>query len=374
MFRVPFQLRIGSFSWYLDNSSFVIKLQQRRDSSFYLCGEVVRYVYRLCFRCYNQDTIPLENPWFLILNFKIIEGTFKPVDEFLTQLKMTNKVAKASKQKAEGIHSGKRVEKNIIMKTAGTGKADFVRYGQSYLQFLVKEVLGRTGLSSNLVKGLAAFDPFVMFKRPTDVSLRHFDILCNTFPIRSWVTSSIESACRDEYMGLLDHLHASNPSSFEITDSSKNLIDFLINLDFKQFHQHSFPLFKLCCLCATSLSPSYLGVTMGSISTSGHQSRFTDFILPCQSYLSSVPGSIAFYSNENNLNSFSLVSASFGQSAFSPTYDPWAYVDAFGRGKVYKSLVSAHRSAVFELLDRTTISTGQDLSTMGDTPVVRTPQ
>ena len=358
---------------YLDNSSFVVNLQKRRDSSFYLCGEVAQYVYQLCFRCYNPDTVPLENSWFLLLNFQVSEGTFMPVDEFLTRLKMTNKVSKASKQKAEGIHSGKRVEKNVIAKTAGTVKGEFVRDGQSYLQFLVGEVLRRAGLSSNLVKGLAAFDPFVMFKRPIDITLRHFDMLYNTFLLRSWVTVTNESACRDEYLGLLDHLRSTYPSSFEITDSSRDLIDFLINLDIVQTHQHLLHLFKLCCLCATSVSPSYPAVTMGSISTSGYQSMFTDVILPCQSYLSSVSDSVAFCSNDTNLNSFSLLSTSFGQSAFSPTYDPWTYVDAFGRCKIYKTLMSACRSATTEPLDKTSVPAVHDLSTMSDSPAVRFP-
>ena len=137
--------------------------------------------------------------------------------------------------------------------------------------------------------------------------------------------------------------------------------------------QHLLHLSKLCCLCATSISPSYPAVTMGSISTLGHQSRFTDVVLPCQSYLSSVPGSVAFCSNKTNLNSFSLLSASLGQLSFSPTYDPWTYVDGFGRGKIYQSKVSAYRSAVSESLDRANIPPYQDVFTISDTPAVRTP-
>ena len=67
---------------------------------------------------------------------------------------MTNKVAKASKQKAEGIHSGKQVEKNVIIKTAGTVKEEIVRDGQSYLQFLVSEVLRRTGFELQPSQGI----------------------------------------------------------------------------------------------------------------------------------------------------------------------------------------------------------------------------
>ena len=75
-----------------------------------------------------------------------------PADLFLTRLKMTNKVTKASKPKAESIHSGKRVDKAVIQKTAGTVKADFVRDGHSYLQYLVSEVLRRAELRSYIVK------------------------------------------------------------------------------------------------------------------------------------------------------------------------------------------------------------------------------
>ena len=246
-----------------------------------------------------------------------------PADEFLHRLKMANKVTKASKQKAESIHSGKRVDKAVIQKMAGTVKADFVRGGQSYLQNLVSEILRRAGLCSDIVKGLAAFDPFTMFKRPTEVALRHFDMLYSTFLLRSWVTASNESAYRDNYVELLDHLRSSYPPTFDITDSSKDLIDFLLNLEFMQTHHHLLHLFKLCCLCATSNTTNYPAVKMGTISTSGHQSRFTDVILPSQSYLSAIPGSMAFCSNESNLSSVSLLSTSFSQSAFSPAYDPW---------------------------------------------------
>ena len=55
-------------------------------------------------------------------------------------------------------------------------------------------------------------------------------------------------------------------------------------------------------------------------------------------------GSIAFCSDDANLEKFSLISASFGQAAFSPTYDPWAYVDSFERFKINKSLHSSHRA------------------------------
>ena len=59
-----------------------------------------------------------------------------PVEKILTRLKMTNKEAKACRQKSEDIQSGKKVDKAIIPKTSLTIKNDFVRDDQAYLQIL----------------------------------------------------------------------------------------------------------------------------------------------------------------------------------------------------------------------------------------------
>ena len=147
---------------------------------------------------------------------------------------MKNKVSKACKLKSEGIHSGKKADKALVQKAALTMKSDFVRDGQAYLQYLISEVLRQAGLSSNLVKGLAAFDPFFMLKRPTEVALRHFDVLYSTFLLRSWVTTANESTCRDEYVGLIDYLGVNYAPDFDVTQHFRNLIDFLMSLECMQ--------------------------------------------------------------------------------------------------------------------------------------------
>ena len=348
-------------------------MQKRRDSSFYLCGEVARYIYKLCFRCYTSDTIPLENSWFLLLNFQTSEGTFLPADEFLTRLNMKNKVTKASKQRSEGVLTGKKADKSTVQKTAVSVKNDFVQDCQSYLQFLIVGILRQAGLCSNLIRGLAAFDPCIMVKRPTEVALRHFDLLYRTFQLRSWVSSANESACRDEYVELLDQLKASSLPSFDVSQGSPDLIDFLVNLDFMQEHSHLMYLFKLSCLCITSESPQYPAVSIGPISTSNCQSRLVDVVLPAQSYLSGVPDSTAFCTNDSSLAKFSLLSASFSQSASSASYDPWTFVDDFGRNKIYKTLVASYRSALSGVGERTGSLDDTGSYSVGEMPVVAPP-
>ena len=137
--------------------------------------------------------------------------------EFLVRLNMTNKVASACKRKAEGVHSGKRSDRALVQKTAETIKAEFVQDAMAYLKHLPSEVLRQAGLSSNIIKGLAAFDPNIMVMRPTEMALRHFDILFSSFQRRSWISASVEAACRDQYVELIDYLRAKNSGGLEVT-------------------------------------------------------------------------------------------------------------------------------------------------------------
>ena len=326
-----------------DVSSSFVNLQGRQDATFFLCGEVCRFISKLCSRCYLPETIPVENAWFFLLGFTISEGKFLTEEDFLIRLRLVNKVATASKQSAEIVHLNKKSETAAIDKTADEATSSFAKEGLHFIQYLLKEVLNQTGLRSEIVKGLAAFDPFILVKKPSEVGLRHFDLLYATFQHRSWVTTDNEDACREEYIALLDHLRVHYSSDFDLLENSKDHIDFLMGLDFFQTQEHLLYLFKLCCLCLTSASPQYPAALFGSVDTTGYRGRFTDLILPCQSYLSSVPDSISGCVTDANLDRLSHLSASFEHSAFAAGYDQWTYVDVFGRSKIYKSLLSSYK-------------------------------
>ena len=269
--------------------------------------------------------------------------------------------------------TGKKADKNTVQKTAVSVKNDFVQDCQNDLQFLIGGVLRQVGLCSNLIRGLAAFDPSKMVKRPTKVALRHFDLLYRTFQLRSWVSSANESACRDEYMELLDQLKASSLPSFDVSQGSPDLIGFLVNLDFMQEHSHLMYLFKLSCLCITSESPQYPTVSIGSVSTSNCQSRLVDVVLPAQSYLSGVPDSIAFCTSDSSLTNFSLLSASFSQTVSSASYDPWTFVDEFGRNKINKTLLASYRSALSGIGEGTGSLYDTGSHNVGEMPAVAPP-
>ena len=269
--------------------------------------------------------------------------------------------------------TGKKADKSTVQKTAVSVKNDFVQDCQNYFQFLIGGILRQAGLCSNLIRGLAAFDPCIMVKRPTEVALRHFDLLNRTFQLRSCVSSANESACRDEYVELLDQLKASSLPSFDVSQGSPDLIDFLVNLDVMQEHSHLMYLFKLSCLCITSESPQYPAVSIGPFSTSNCQNRLVDVVLPAQTYLSGVPDSIAVCTNDSSLANFSLLSASFSQSASSASYDLWTFVDEFGRNKIYKTLVASYRSALSGVGEGTGSLDDTGSYSVGEMPAVAPP-
>ena len=238
---------------------------------------------------------------------------------------------------------------------------------------MINGVLQRTGLSTNLVKGLAAFDPFIMLKRPMDVALRHFEVLYSTFALRSWVDESNESQCRDQYIQLLDHLRTAYGPNFDITSVAADLIEFLVGLEFLHERSHLLYLFKLSCLCTTATSPNYPDVVFGEVTTAGGRSRFTDLILPCQSYMANVPGSVIRSSEESNLARFSSLTASFGRTTFSSDYDPWTNVDTFDRSKIYKSLLATYRKSDSAPKRVTVQEDLEDSCTVGDQSAVKLP-
>ena len=291
----------------------------------------------------------------------------------MVRLRLSHKVSAASRAKAEGMHFGKKSERPAILATTETVKSDFVKDSQQYIQYLINEVLRQTGLTTNIVKGMAAFDPFILFKRPMDVALRHFDILYSTFSFRSWVSNANESLCRDQYMQLFDHLRTAQDPNFDISSVSADLIEFLSELEFLRNRSCLFYLFKLCCLCATSVSPTYPDVTFGTISTAGRHSRLTDVILPSQSYVPNVRDAVAFCSDDGNLAKFIDFSSSFGRSAFAPDYDPWTYVDNFGRSKIYKSLLASYRTALSTPQKSLVRSAPEDHSSVADMSAVKAP-
>ena len=90
------------------------------------------------------------------------------------------------KAKAGGDHQGKKSNKATTQKTADKIKSDFATEAQKFsVRFLLSRILRQSELNSSICEEMATFDPFILFKRPIDIALRHLDLIYSTFQWRS---------------------------------------------------------------------------------------------------------------------------------------------------------------------------------------------
>ena len=87
------------------------------------------------------------------------------------------------------------------------GRIDFFRFSKPCLSPGVKKSPKLFKVSSILFfmaawPTLAAFDLFILFKRPSEFALRRFDILFSNMHLRLWVVSTNKSSYHDEYLQL----------------------------------------------------------------------------------------------------------------------------------------------------------------------------
>ena len=133
------------------------------------------------------------------------------------------------------------------------------------------------------------------------------------FLIRLKITNKVSAASKQNSGGIhsgkkVDRamIRANYSPNFDVTDAAQDLIEFMVDLEMLQTRAHLRYLFKLSCLCVTTVSPRFPTVSVGSIDTSGHREQFSDVILPGESYLSCIPGSVALCGNEADLATFYL--------------------------------------------------------------------
>ena len=329
---------------FADVTCFQRSVSNCRDASFSVCGQISRFVFKLCSRCFSADSYPSETEWYDLITYKVASGSFLNTEQFLHRLKLTSRVSSACKLKAERVHFGKQADKAVIAKTADDLKEEFADKAKKYVRFFLEGFLNQSGVASDIVKGLACFDPYVLFKTPHEFSTSCFEQLYTSFRLRRWVLSSNASLCREQYLELIDYLRNLYPSTVDPVAAVPDLIDFMVNLTFLQNRPNLLHLFRLSCLCLTNSVTDLPPVVFGEVDTSKPHCRLTDVILPAQSFLSGVPESISVVTSDSNLTSFLTLSTSFGRSAFAENYDPWQSVDNFGRARIYRALLSAAKT------------------------------
>ena len=96
-------------------------------------------------------------------------------------------------------------------------------------------------------------------------------------------------------------------------------------------------MFRLSCLCLTSVSPDLPDVVYGSVDSSKGACPLSEAFFPTQSYLSVVSGSSAICSSPSAIATFLTFEEQFGDAGFPDSFDPWTSVDFLDGGSCFRN-------------------------------------
>ena len=151
-----------------------------------------------------------------------------------------------------------------------------------------------------------------------------------------------EVEARDEYLEFLDFFRNKYADFHDAPETFTNMVDLLSPMTELRSRKHLFFLFQLSCLCLTSHLPPLPAIKFQGVDSSDPRCRLSDVILPAQSYLSHVAGSVAVCTTEACLDKYRHLESSFAKGNVAG--DPWGHVDSFGKVNFQKVLISAQKA------------------------------
>ena len=322
----------------LDTTSFVPHLVERRDHGFHIYRQLCQYLFKLGRRCIKAKSLPQETDLSGILGISVSDARALAVPDFIARSKLDQRLNTACKIKAEKELSDKKINRANLPKLVKESKEEFGRLGRSYVAYLFHAVQSNLQLTSDIVKGMGAFDLDIMFRSPLSQALYCFKQLFRSFQLRGYYQADDESICTEEYLSFLDELRKEFPDLDQPRIIITDAVSFISGHVTLQSRPHLARIFRLCCLCLDQNFNAMPAVKFGSVRTDDPKSKLIDTILPVQSYFINVGRSIDALTTDSSIAEFLAFEPSFGDSAFSDTYSPWDGMDLFDRAKILSTL------------------------------------
>ena len=222
---------------------------------------------------------------------------------------------------------------------------DFLQQAREFVVEFVKGFLRSTRRSLSFYKGLAAFDPAVLFQEDTEFGMSCFSCLFGELRKRGWFESTEKSTALSEYATFATEI------SLHHTDSSGNSLPVPNVIELFACH----PLmssrsllsraFRLVCLCLPSYAAAPDDPTLGLAAEDLPREAAQSIILPLYSYLSQTGPELSFsFGKDSVLQCRELIntgSATFSEAGFSP----WDRVECNTREDIYPALLAAFKTA-----------------------------
>ena len=366
-----FTVRLELFSRIVAdfNNCFRRSLKKNRDSNFFIMGQLCKFVRKLISRCIVPSFVPKCDAWSELLDFEAEDEKLLPCKDVLEKLRLKKKVETACKLRAEQMLTGKHVERATKDDRADAYFIEFAVDTRNFFVHMLANTLKIPDDTKDIMHGLACFDFDVLLHKSQAFAVQCFDKLYETFLLRDWVLKANEQLCREEYHDLLDYFRNLDSGSDFTSSSVPDMVSFLLLAPVMRERSHLLHLFKLACLCLTETSPEMPLVSYSRVDTSSPRCCYTDVIRPAQSYLSNVLDAVTVCVSEKNVPHIQKLSLAFGDSSFATNYDPWFFVDNFGRQNIYKSLLKSFSTPIVKTFSRTSPTSSTASSNVQQSPL-----
>ena len=328
-------------------NSFERSLSGKVNVNFYICGQLCSFIRRLASRCLVSASVPEETDWLGLLNLNPGTATKLSPQQFLHKLRIESKVAVACKRKAESDLSDAKGSgsKDAVANLAAKLQEQFATAGCGYVCYLLDTVLKHVSLTSELVRGLASFDPTIVFCSKLDLARSLFQVLVRSFTSRGWARAKDNDRYMDEYIGFVEDARKGCSGLVENPNLVFDAASFYVSMPALRSRTHLLHLYRLSCLCLTSSIPDFPAIVFGSIDSSRLGNIMGEVSFPVQSYLSVVDDSVSVCTSDSALLRFSSVEDQFGDDGLPETYDPWTSVDHFGRWDLFQKFQGVFTSS-----------------------------
>ena len=221
------EVSLSACAFHLDTSSFVLNLKTRRDRGFHVHKELCQYLQKLARRCVRPSSLPSESDYHDILRISIPDSRALSVDDFVSRSKLTPRLDVCCKRKAEKERKDAKNSSLSLDQLVANNREEFSRQARAYVAHLFGAAAGLTRFTSDIVKGLGAFDLETLLIDTMEQAAYCFKNLFSSFRLRGVFKSEEESLYMEEYLSFIDEVRRSHPEMQQPKLLIADAIDFV---------------------------------------------------------------------------------------------------------------------------------------------------
>ena len=294
-----------------------VGLSRRSDVGFRLYGQTCLFIYSILQLIIKDSSLGPSCDWdhYLQLDFEDPSVTFIVGDDFLLGSPL----------------------RRVLQRCQISTPSKFLEITRKFFVSLCSSLLGNKVIKSDLLRGLSSFDCDVLLYSPSEVYLKSFDSLVDTFIPLGHVLFTDRGVLVSEYRSYVCHLR-----SIEFAIPSDPIRFFMSDWELMS-RPHLYRLFKLCCCCC-QLTPDFKTEVTFSFPEMGMRPIYMTSLLNClQSSLPWLDEVFCLADFGGDLSHLRDLLSDQDSLYSSSEFSPWEHLRKLDRSAILKKLLHLAR-------------------------------